>query len=101
MNKFYLILLAFLLLSVKSYSQITPSWAWGEYYPLSDVVNSTYHNDYIYVIGNYYNNIQIGSVTLSNAGGSDTYLAKWDTLGNLIWAKSISDLAIKWERRSM
>ncbi|HOZ51572.1 MAG TPA: T9SS type A sorting domain-containing protein [Chitinophagaceae bacterium] len=91
MNKFYLILLAFLLLSVKSYSQITPSWAWGEYYPISDVVTSTYHNDYIYMIGNYYNNIQIGSVTLSNAGGSDTYLAKWDTLGNLIWAKSISD----------
>lgn len=42
----------------------------------------------IYIVGDYSSsNLSIGSTTLLNNGFSDTFIAKCDLLGNVIWAK--------------
>jgi len=35
----------------------------------------------------YWNNLKLGSTTLANAGYDDIFLAKYDSLGNILWAK--------------
>ncbi len=43
----------------------------------------------IYITGSYSDaTIQIGTYTLTNAGGDDIFVAKYDESGNVIWAKS-------------
>lgn len=49
--------------------------------------------NFVYVTGNYRSNsIQIGSQTLTNNGVSDFFVAKYDTSGNLVWAKRFGGL---------
>jgi hypothetical protein len=43
----------------------------------------------VYVTGYYSGEIIIGSTTLTNAGSSDAFVAKYDTSGIFEWAKSI------------
>ena len=43
----------------------------------------------VYVTGQYQSEIIIGSTTLTNAGSSDVFVAKYDTGGTVQWAKSI------------
>ncbi len=42
----------------------------------------------IYVTGLFYSSISFGSITLNSAGGLDAFLVKYDSSGNVIWAKS-------------
>ncbi len=44
----------------------------------------------VYITCNYNNNPTIGTFHLNNLGGTDIFLAKFDTLGNVIWAQGIS-----------
>ena len=37
-------------------------------------------------------NITFGSLTLTNAGGDDLFIAKYNTAGNVVWAKSAGSL---------
>ncbi|MBT6185498.1 MAG: hypothetical protein HOI07_12245 [Betaproteobacteria bacterium] len=46
----------------------------------------------VYVTGIYTNNFTIESTTLTNAGFSDTFVAKYDTSGTFQWAESISGM---------
>jgi hypothetical protein len=42
----------------------------------------------MFVVGTFYGTFTIGSDTLTSAGGADIYLAKLDSQGNGVWAKS-------------
>jgi hypothetical protein len=42
----------------------------------------------IYVTGYYYTSITFGAFTLTSSGSSDIFLVKYDTNGNVLWAKS-------------
>ncbi len=75
---------------INAYAATTPVWEWGHNFN-GTVVSIDYHNDYVYTAGNYSGGpLVYGSTTLANQGGSDIFIAKWDTLGNLIWAYNIS-----------
>jgi len=43
----------------------------------------------VYVMGTYKATVTLGSTTLTNAGWFDIFIAKYDALGNAIWAKGI------------
>jgi hypothetical protein len=43
----------------------------------------------VYVIGKYSGSVTIGSTTLTSAGSSDVFVAKYDTSGTVQWATSI------------
>lgn len=46
-------------------------------------------NDNVFLTGNFYSpTITFGSTTLTNAGYYDMFIAKYDTNGNALWAKS-------------
>jgi hypothetical protein len=88
-------ILLFLLFSVALQAAIsqTPGFAWvktangtaGE--QTNDIVISK--DNFVYSCGVFSSaSVQIGSQTLTNAGGNDIFLAKYDTAGNLTWAKS-------------
>jgi len=52
-----------------------------------------YNNGYLYVTGDFSSTADFdpgaGTATLTSAGGSDIYLAKYDDSGNYIWAKNM------------
>jgi hypothetical protein len=91
MKKFYpTILLALLCLTTKAQS---PNWAWAQGVGNTDsdygvsIVNDALGN--LYVTGYFASSsILFGSTLLTNSGSSDIFIAKYDALGNLLWAKS-------------
>lgn len=46
-------------------------------------------NGNIYVTGNFSGSLALGSTTLNNSGMNDLFIAKYDSIGNLLWAKKI------------
>ena len=47
-----------------------------------------------YVTGYFFSpTISFGSTTLTNAGGYDIFLAKYDATGNVLWAKSVGGIS--------
>jgi hypothetical protein len=76
--------------SIPSYTQ---EWLWAQSAGQTgdDVcyIVPTDKNGYVYITG-YFNSstITFGSITLSNVGYSDVFVAKYDNNGNVIWAKS-------------
>ncbi|MFA4851901.1 MAG: SBBP repeat-containing protein [Bacteroidales bacterium] len=56
----------------------------GSYSIISDA------NDNIYITGAFYSpSISFGSTILTQTGGGDIYIAKYNSVGNVLWAKSI------------
>ncbi len=45
-------------------------------------------NGDIVITGYYFDSITFGTTTLTNSGSSDVFIVKYDTFGNVIWAKS-------------
>ena len=46
----------------------------------------------VYVVGYFYSpTFSFGATTLTNAGQDDMYIAKYDTMGNALWARSAGD----------
>ena len=73
--------------------------------PLEECAIATDENNNVYITGSYKSSITFGGITLTNSGGSTTssfFLVKFDSQGNVIWAKDadysntlwVSDLAI-------
>ncbi len=72
---------------------VIPSFVWGHNFSNanSEINQTVYHNGYLFTVGSYdSSNFVFGSVTLAHVGGTDLFIAKWDTLGNMIWANNIS-----------
>jgi hypothetical protein len=42
----------------------------------------------VYITGGFLDNVTFDSVVLTGAGGGDVFVAKYDSSGNLLWAKS-------------
>lgn len=70
-----------------------PNWQWANKAGgtaadnASGIATDNFGN--IFVCGHYYSSVlSMGSTTLTNNGNYDFYLAKFDNLGNFIWAKS-------------
>ena len=87
----------------------TPSWAWAkskgsnQALPVAQGYNNetigidiiTDNNGNVYTIGSFQSHtLAVGNYTLTNTSNSDTvpnvFLAKYDALGNALWAKSVS-----------
>jgi hypothetical protein len=85
------ILFLTIIFSVNGFSQ-SPSWAWaessGEIYDDFAFGVSTDAGGNVYITGTFYQYpITFGSIILTNAGGDDIFIAKYDGAGNVIWAK--------------
>jgi hypothetical protein len=80
------------LLSVKTYAQ-APNWLWAK---SANGVAPNYKqgitkdtNGNVYITGNFETpTITFGSIVLTNAGGFDIYIVKYNSVGNVVWAKN-------------
>lgn len=86
-----IILMSSLLISVISYSQV-PNYLWAKNAggTNGDYVQgcATDANGNVFITG-YFSSpaISFGSITLTNAGGGDMFIVKYDANGNVQWAK--------------
>lgn len=63
-------------------------WAKGFHSSSAVSMNSVLvDGGFVYVTGTYTGSLRIENTTLTGIGGTDSFLAKFDTNGNLIWAK--------------
>ena len=93
MKKVFRYLLALLLLgfSIAINAQSTLSWGWGKTIggtgSESPAALAADSRNGVYVFGHFSGSITADGQVLNSAGGSDMYLIKYDTTGNLQWAK--------------
>jgi hypothetical protein len=84
-------LLIVLLFSVAVNAQSSMAWGWGKTIggtgSESPAAIATDSRNGVYVFGHFSGSITADGQTLSSVGGSDMYLIKYDTTGNLQWAK--------------
>ncbi|MFT3979660.1 MAG: hypothetical protein QM687_04260 [Ferruginibacter sp.] len=94
MKKIYALVIHFVVLLISSnVSAQNLQWAWSKSYGNTGddrgqkiAVDS---RNGVYTFGTFTSsNLNIGSFSLTNNGGTDLFLCKHDTLGNLIWARS-------------
>jgi len=94
MKKIFLLIFIFSFSFLLSYSQ-TPNWEWarsaksgGGAAGFGEGINvTTDHFENVFAVGSYHDTITFGSHVLSGAS-SGVYLVKYDSSGNVIWAKS-------------
>ncbi len=86
----FLSIVALLVASTAAHAQSPLTWGWGKTIggagsesPAAIAADS---RNGVYVFGKFSGSINTGSQTLTSAGGSDLYLVKYDTTGNLLWA---------------
>ena len=94
MKKQTLLLTLFILLGFSKANCQTPDWVWarsaqsnssgiGEGYSIS-----TDKSNNVYITGYYVDSITFGSFILTTTANANFYLTKYDSSGNVIWAKS-------------
>ncbi|MBS1584402.1 MAG: SBBP repeat-containing protein [Bacteroidetes bacterium] len=87
MKAFCLIALCFFPLFI----QAQPAWQWAAIAndPGESMCNSiaTDAAGNAYVVGTFTGTLHLGATTLTSTGDSDIFFAKYDPLGNLVWAK--------------
>lgn len=87
MKAFCLIALCFFPLFI----QAQPAWQWAKIAndPGESMCNSiaTDAAGNAYVVGTFTGTLHLGATTLTSTGDSDIFFAKYDPLGNLVWAK--------------
>jgi hypothetical protein len=77
-----------LLSTMNAVSQAYVNWEWQNQIPVG-FYDLVYRSGYIYAVGQYtVPVVTVGANTFTNQGGSDIVIAKFDTLGNVIWANS-------------
>jgi len=71
---------------VETKAQALVNWAWQENNNVS-YVDLEYKNGFVYTVGNFTASaVVVGTNTFTNNGSTDFIIAKYDTLGNVIWA---------------
>ncbi len=55
---------------------------------IATCIDASFNNLYIYMSGYYEGSMTIGNKTLTSIGKKDFFLAKFDSDGNLVWARS-------------
>ncbi|MCC7029446.1 MAG: hypothetical protein IT257_04005, partial [Chitinophagaceae bacterium] len=82
-------ILSILLFCLKSFSYSVPAWAWT--HTFNGTVRAVeYAGNYFYTAGTYSDSAFVyDNTTLPNNGSKDIFIAKWDSSGNMIWAKSV------------
>ena len=89
MKKINLLFFLTIAISLNGFSQCQDNWAIKagsdstEY--ASGVVTDTDGN--IYIAGAFKDHTLLGTITLNGYGKNDMFLAKYDTAGNILWAK--------------
>jgi len=98
MNKLYSTIILAIILSLPfgerfgaAYAQ-APNWTWAKSANGTGNDNATSTSTdtagNVYVTGTYYEaSITFGATTLTNAGGHDIFVVKYDAAGNVLWAK--------------
>ena len=93
--KITLIVLSFLF-SLQTFSQ-SPNWLWAKSagFTFNNVANSVTADasGNIIAAGHFVSAITFGSTTLTSAGDYDMFIVKYDTAGNVLWAKSAGGTA--------
>jgi len=74
---------------VKYDSSGNPLWAKAASASNINAIATDPYDNSVYISGAYSNSANFDAITLTNAG-ANTFLAKYDTAGNAIWAKSIN-----------
>ncbi len=99
MFRLYFITLLFVVF-LKDIKAQAPQWNWvrsvnGSMNESASSIATDSRNG-VYVYGNFTSpTITIGTITLNNIGGSDIYVTKYDTTGNVIWAKSFGSVGLE------
>lgn len=93
MKKTIQLLFILLFLCGISNNTIAQNWKWAvkagsnsSYEYVNSVASDLLGNTYI--TGIYGNNFSIGAFPLTNTNGDDVFIAKYDNLGNVLWANS-------------
>src|SRR5436190_2125072 len=83
--KKYLLLIYFLqLLDTFPCKGQVPDWAW-----VNSAGIAPDNSGNVYVVGTFRgSNVIFDNITLNNTGNTDVYLVKYNSLGNVLWAKS-------------
>jgi hypothetical protein len=97
----YAIFTFFLLAFVSSLNAQAPAWLWAKSaggtnsdWPYSVAVDAL--GD-VYMAGSFNSpTVTFGSITLTNTGSTDLFLAKYDANGNVLWAKSAGGADVDW-----
>lgn len=84
-----------LLLGIPSVSlSQSMKWGWSRSFAGGGNISvATNSQNGIFVAGQYSNSTQVGSYTFTAVGGNDIVLTKYDTSGNLLWAKTFGGSA--------
>ena len=82
-----------LMISILSVNAQTPNWQWAKsaggtgYESSTGVCTDASGN--VFITGLFFSpTITFGTTTLTNAGGMDIFIVKYDATGNVLWAKS-------------
>lgn len=83
--------------SIAIKAQPTMAWGWGKSIggtgSEAPAAIATDSRNGVYVLGQFTGSINVNGQVLNSAGGSDIYIVKYDTTGNLQWAKGFGGTA--------
>ncbi len=91
MKKIYFTLFLSAILISFNTSVYAQSWQWakkagGTQADQSESV-AVDHMGHVYIVGKFYGTASFGSNSITSSGSRDIFLAKYDSLGNVIWVK--------------
>lgn len=86
MKRLFAILFFLVSFSMAGYSYV---WSWGHTFngQINDLV---FYDNYVYTVGTFSDSSFIlGTDTITNHGGCDVMIIKWNKYGDIVWARSI------------
>ncbi|MBL4735774.1 MAG: hypothetical protein JKY18_10655, partial [Flavobacteriales bacterium] len=75
-----------LLISILPCSIYAQDWTWVSQTGMGALLMDIDQDENVYIGGSFNDSLTIGTTTLYSTGFTDVYIAKFDSLGNFIWA---------------